>query len=103
MDQYKITFGISAAEFALKKSDEFKRSFFSNTQSGSNTLSNPDQGGNMNQRNLSTSGDDVLSQEGKKITTPTSLGGTKIVDGEDEYLSMRDNECLAQIVPDKLT
>ena len=42
MDQYKITFGISAAEFALKKTDEFKRSFFSNTQSGSNTHSNPD-------------------------------------------------------------
>lgn len=63
MDQYKITFGISASEFALKKADEFKRSFFSNTQSGSNTHSNPDQGGNLgaNQRNLSTSGDDVLS------------------------------------------
>jgi hypothetical protein len=31
MDQYKISLGISAAEFALKKADEFKRSFFSNT------------------------------------------------------------------------
>lgn len=29
--------------------------------------------------------------------------GTKITDGENEYLSMRDNECLAQIVPSKLT
>ncbi len=28
--------------------------------------------------------------------------GTKIVDGENEFLSMRDNECLAQIVPSKL-
>ncbi len=28
--------------------------------------------------------------------------GTKITDGENEYLSMRDNECLAQIIPSKL-
>jgi hypothetical protein len=64
----------------LKKTDEFKRSFFSNTQSGSNTHSNPDQGANFNQRNLSTSGDDVLSQEGKKVATPTNLGGVKVVE-----------------------
>ena len=42
MDQYKISFGVSAADYAKKKADEHKRSFFSNTQSGSNTLSNPD-------------------------------------------------------------
>ena len=84
MDEYKISLGISAAEFALKKADEFKRSFFSNTQSGSNTHSNPDQGGNLNQRNLSTSGDDVLSQEGRKVATPTSKGGDGLQSTQNE-------------------
>jgi hypothetical protein len=31
MDQYKISFGVSATDFAKNKADEFKRSFFSNT------------------------------------------------------------------------
>jgi len=57
MDQYKSSLGVSAAEYANKKTDEFRKSFFSNSQSGSNTHSNPDKA-----RNLSTS-DDALSQD----------------------------------------
>lgn len=35
IDQYKIAMGISAAEFAAKKANEFRSSFFSSQQSGS--------------------------------------------------------------------
>ncbi len=34
IDQYKINMGISASEYAIKKTNEFRSSFFSNSQSG---------------------------------------------------------------------
>ena len=37
IDQYKITMNISAEEYATKKANEFRSSFFSNSQSGSKT------------------------------------------------------------------
>lgn len=43
IDQYKLSMGISASEFALKKANEFRSSFFSNSQSGG-SQSNPDAG-----------------------------------------------------------
>lgn len=39
IDQYKIAMGISAQEFASKKANEFRSSFFSSQQSGSQTQS----------------------------------------------------------------
>lgn len=43
MNAYNIALNVSAEQFALKKVNEFRRSFFTTSPTSSNSLSNPDQ------------------------------------------------------------
>jgi hypothetical protein len=48
IDQYKILLGISVEEYAMRKANEFRSSFFSNSASGSQSQPSNNAGENRN-------------------------------------------------------